>query len=242
LGRHETPKDGTRWDREYAYFVARTKVAPALDPVVSRFAYVGSMRRRAPTVGDVDILVIPRRSDSEVVQAFSSVCMGHKPESGGFDRLIGMVEGEPGDFISFNVFITTPESWGAALHYTTGSWEYNVAVRGVAKNRGLHADQEGVHKRRKDGRAGALLPGSGMTEAAYCAAIGIPWLEPHRRIKDPFGRPPPSKFCSVCERAFVEGDRVVNDSAGKRAHETCFMGATPGAQETPDRGEDEVAE
>jgi DNA polymerase (family 10) len=164
------------WARAWDTWI---KVSKALQSLTSRMCFSGSMRRRAPDFGDVDILCIPKVYQRLVAATFREICDGQKLESSGGFLCVGWVGG-----VSVNVFMTTEESWGAALHYTTGSMKYNVAVRARAKGIGLLANEKGVFDR----KTRRMIPGSGVSEGAYCQALRIPWLQPMDRTGSCFGQ------------------------------------------------------
>jgi DNA polymerase (family 10) len=66
-----------------------------------------------------------------------------------------------------------PESYGAALHYFTGSKAHNIAVRTLGVKRHLKISEYGVFrgKRRIAGQA----------EAEIFRAVGLPWIPPELR-------------------------------------------------------------
>ncbi|MBM3314671.1 DNA polymerase III, partial [candidate division WOR-3 bacterium] len=64
-------------------------------------------------------------------------------------------------------------SWGAALQYFTGSKAHNVALRALARRKGLKLSERGVLRR---GRRIA-----GRTEQEVYAALGLPWIDPELR-------------------------------------------------------------
>ena len=65
------------------------------------------------------------------------------------------------------------ESYGAALHYFTGSKAHNIAVRHLGVQRGLKINEYGVFR----GEA----PIAGQTEAEVYAAVDLPYIEPELR-------------------------------------------------------------
>jgi len=69
--------------------------------------------------------------------------------------------------------VVPPESFGAALHYFTGSKAHNIAVRRLAQARGLKLNEYGVFRGEK--RV------AGDTEASVFAAVGLPWIPPELR-------------------------------------------------------------
>ena len=168
-----------RFDREYAYLCGRI-VARSIDPLVQKLAYAGSFRRLLPTLGDVDILVIPKKGipESQINAEFARVCISKKLESFGSGLSIGLVCPESeSDAVPINLFFTTEYEWGAALIYSTGSRDYNIGYRSFAKKHyGLTVNQYGVFCK------GKPIPDSGYSERAVCRAIHIPWIAPQDRI------------------------------------------------------------
>src|SRR5207342_1693830 len=69
--------------------------------------------------------------------------------------------------------VVPPESFGAALHYFTGSKAHNIAIRKLAQARGLKLNEYGVFRGEK--RV------AGDTEESVFAAVDLPWIAPERR-------------------------------------------------------------
>ena len=65
------------------------------------------------------------------------------------------------------------ESYGAALHYFTGSKAHNIAIRRLAQARGLKLNEYGVF--RGERRV------AGDTEESVFAAVGLPYIPPELR-------------------------------------------------------------
>jgi DNA polymerase/3'-5' exonuclease PolX len=165
-----------RHDRTYAYLCA-IKIAETIDPFIQKFAIAGSYRRLKPSVGDIDIQVIPKNRfrESRINAELAKICVGMKLENSGSGMSSGTInlDSEP---MPFQVFFTGEDEWGACLMYATGSREYNIAYRSFAKKHyGLTVNQYGVL------RKGKLIPNSGYSERAVCRAIHIPWLPPQDR-------------------------------------------------------------
>jgi DNA polymerase (family 10) len=66
-------------------------------------------------------------------------------------------------------------SYGAALHYFTGSKAHNVAIRERAKEKGLKVSEYGVFRAKDEKRL------SGEAEADVFAAVGLSFIEPELR-------------------------------------------------------------
>ena len=167
-----------KFEREFALAAGRI-VAKALDSHVDKLAYVGSFRRGLPLLGDLDMLVIPNFSEKECMEAFRIACADQKLLSNkdGLSVCDVLFDGMP---VPVNVFTTVQNQWGAALMYSTGSREYNIRYRSIAKDRGLLVNEYGVFDRN-----GKPISDSGYSERAVCRAIGIPWVSPSERELKP---------------------------------------------------------
>lgn len=128
----------------------------------------GSFRRRAETVGDLDIVV---QADS-----LSDIVL---PESVFFERLGEQashgVIGLGGDAFGVDIWCATPSQWGSFLWYITGSKELNILMRQQAKAQGLKLSQFGLFR---DGTQ--IDDGS---ERGVADALGFGWVEPADRQK-----------------------------------------------------------
>ena len=65
------------------------------------------------------------------------------------------------------------KSYGAALHYFTGSKSHNIAIRKLGQARGLKINEYGIFRDGK--RIG------GRTEEEVFSAVGLPYIEPELR-------------------------------------------------------------
>ena len=90
-----------------------------------------------------------------------------------------------GNGLQVDLRVVTPECWGAALQYFTGSQAHNVAVRAIAVRHGLKLSEYGLFR-------GEELIASATEEDVY-AALGMEWVPPpmredtgsrHRRARD----------------------------------------------------------
>ncbi|MDP2313052.1 MAG: DNA polymerase/3'-5' exonuclease PolX [Pseudomonadota bacterium] len=140
-------------------------------PEVLRIEACGTIRRRRDTVGDIDLLVATRQEHAvAVAERFV-----HLPEvrdvvaHGETKCTVHLKDG-----IQVDLRIVPPESWGAALHYFTGSKEHNIAIRGLAVRRGLKINEYGIFGE-DDQRLG------GEEEREIFAAVGLPYIEPELR-------------------------------------------------------------
>ena len=75
--------------------------------------------------------------------------------------------------IQVDLRVVPQESFGAALHYFTGSKAHNIAIRKLGQARGLKINEYGVFKGKR--RI------AGETEASVYAAVGLPEIPPELR-------------------------------------------------------------
>jgi DNA polymerase (family 10) len=159
-----------RFPLHRALFYADTLVAHLrLIPGVTDAAAAGSVRRRRETVGDLDLLVASTAPE-RVLRAFRAfpevaVLLAQGPTKSSVRLRVGM---------QVDLRVVKPESWGAALHYFTGSKAHNVALRTRAQHRGLKVSEYGIfdaHGRRLGGEH----------EEDVFRAVGLPWIPPELR-------------------------------------------------------------
>jgi len=134
---------------------------------VGKVIVAGSYRRRKETVGDLDLLVTAAGSDvMDRLVAFEEVA-----EILGHGRTRSTVRLRSG--LQVDVRVVPEESYGAALHYFTGSKAHNIRVRGMGVERGLKINEYGVFK------GDAQI--AGRTEEEVYAQVGLPYIEPELR-------------------------------------------------------------
>ena len=148
-------------------------------PCVERMELVGSYRRRRETIGDVDLLVqaeLPAPAVMEHFTAFESV---ERVVLEGDTR--GAVVLRSGLEVDFRII--PRRSFGAALHYFTGSKEHNIAVRQIAQRQGLRVNEwgvfrlpEGVDPEEVGKEEGEQI--AGETEESVFEAVGMVWMPP----------------------------------------------------------------
>ncbi len=161
---------------------------------VERVVIAGSYRRRRETVGDIDILVAARPG-SPVMQRFVGYDEVREVLSQGETRASVVLKSD----LQVDLRQVAPVSFGAALHYFTGSKAHNIAIRKRAQERGLKLNEYGVF--RGDERI------AGETEESVFAALGLPWIPPelredHGEIEWAARAPLPK----LIERAELRGD------------------------------------
>lgn len=135
---------------------------------VKEVVVAGSYRRRKETVGDLDILVTAR-TDSPIMDLFAD-----------YDEVVEVVsKGKTRSTVRFrcgiqvDLRVVPQASYGAALHYFTGSKAHNIAVRKLGANNGYKINEYGVFK--GDKRV------AGKTEGEVYKKAGLRFIPPELR-------------------------------------------------------------
>jgi DNA polymerase (family 10) len=135
---------------------------------VEQASLAGSLRRMKETVADVDILIASTQPEP-VMEAFVHLPQVERVLSKGSTKSSVVTK----DGFQVDVRVVSPESFGAAQHYFTGSKAHNIHIRSLGVERGLKINEYGVFK-------GEELVG-GATEEEVFAAVGLPWIPPELR-------------------------------------------------------------
>jgi DNA polymerase (family 10) len=137
-------------------------------PGVRRVEIAGSYRRRKETVGDLDLLCAAA-APARAAQAFVSFDAVDEVTARGPTRVAVRLR----TGLAVDLRLIAPRSFGAALLYFTGSKEHNVALRGLARERGLKINEYGVYR-------GARRI-AGRTEEEIYELLGAAWIPPELR-------------------------------------------------------------
>ncbi len=135
---------------------------------VKEAVVAGSYRRRKATVGDLDILVTCK-SGSPVMDRFVEYDEVEEVVSHGSTR--STVQLRSG--LQVDLRVVAEVSYGAALHYFTGSKAHNIAVRKLGVSKKLKINEYGVF--RGDDRI------AGRTEEEVYEQVGLPYIVPELR-------------------------------------------------------------
>ena len=135
---------------------------------IKEVVIAGSYRRRRETVGDLDILATCKKG-SKVMEAFVKYEDVDEVVSQGKTRSTVMLRSG----LQVDLRVLAQVSFGAALHYFTGSKSHNIAVRKLGVQRDLKINEYGVFKGEK--RI------AGQTEEEVYARVDLPYIEPELR-------------------------------------------------------------
>lgn len=137
-------------------------------PGVSRVEVAGSYRRGRDTVGDLDVLVCAPDGSlaTDAVRRYPDF---RELTAAGPTKLSGLLH----NGLQVDIRVLGPESFGAALHYFTGSRDHNIHLRQLARDRGLKLSEYGLfrgHRRI-----------AGATEDELFNALDLDWIAPELR-------------------------------------------------------------
>jgi len=142
--------------------------AQATLPTVHEVSYAGSLRRSAPTIGDLDIVVAAAETQ-QALDAFLRLPHVANVEHVQFQRADVLLHNGK----RCSLLVVTPEAWGAGLAVWTGSAAHRVRLQALARERGLELHEDGLFRDAE--RV------STPTETALYAALGLPYIPPELR-------------------------------------------------------------
>lgn len=134
-----------------------------------RINVLGSLRRKAATIGDIDIAVATNVPD-KVIDRFISFPHQKLIEKGPSGATILLSNGKQVD-----LRVQTPRAYGAMLQYFTGSKQHNIALREYALTKGLSLSEHGI----KDIKTGKVRVFE--TEEQLYHHLGLEYIEPELR-------------------------------------------------------------
>ena len=138
------------------------------DKSVKQADPLGSLRRRAATVGDIDIAVASNKPQ-EAVKHFTAYPNATRTLEKG-DRTASLVL--PGD-VQVDLMVQPQDAYGALLQHFTGSKHHNIALREYAIKHNMSLSEYGIKRHGKL----AKYP----TEEAFYESMGMDWIPPELR-------------------------------------------------------------
>ena len=143
-------------------------IVKALDPWCESIEVAGSIRRRKPTVNDIDIVLVPKDwwELNKVVSRLGKV------ERSGEKMTRLILNGG----VHLDIYYATPAKFATLFLIRTGSKENNIRLCSLAKKQGwrLFASGEGLFNERAERIAGD-------SEESIYKALGIAYQEPWER-------------------------------------------------------------
>jgi len=169
--RPQTSKTIPRYPREL-FLDAVRKIEDRISKTTYRTLVAGSFRRGAAMIRDLDF--VTNATTDSVIEEFRS------------DGINVTVQGQSvcrfdiGDTVSFQVDVlcTDLDCFGSALLHATGSREFNIYLRQVAKSLGLKLNRHGLFHRDDNLRV------AGATEEEVLRCLGFGMVPPSERCFD----------------------------------------------------------
>ena len=140
---------------------------------VHRIEPAGSLRRRRPTIGDLDLLAAVD-DPAAVIAVLDGLPEVEKVLSAGTDKSSIVLRDGP----RVDLMVCPPRAWGTHLVHFTGSRDHNIALRGIALDRGWSLSEKGF----KVIDTGELLLDA--EEADVYERLGLSWVPPELREGD----------------------------------------------------------
>jgi DNA polymerase (family 10) len=137
-----------------------------LENHAERVAFGGSLRRMKEIVHDVDILAASTDLDKTMKAFLSMPFIESVLAQGGTKASVRGL-----DDLQVDLRVVEPKSWGAAMHYFTGSKAHNIRMRERAIKQGLKLNEYGLFNANDKYVAGA-------EEREIFEALGLPYIPP----------------------------------------------------------------
>ena len=181
---------------------------------IAQIQYAGSLRRRKETVGDLDILVAPKniKDAGAIIEFFQK-----------FPKVSNIVANGPtkcsvimANGVQADLRVVETKSFGAALHYFTGSKDHNVEIRTIAIKANKKINEYGIHDlvKQKDGTIIEKFI-VGDTEEKFYKAVGLEYIPPTlRESRGEFQAVIDRNLPELVELEDLRGDLNVNSNYG----------------------------
>jgi DNA polymerase (family X) len=142
------------------------QLCKSLEASAERVAYGGSLRRMKEIVHDIDILAASTDVE-KTMKAFLSLQFIEAVLAQGPTKASVRVQ----DDLQVDLRVVEPKSWGAAMHYFTGSKAHNIRMRERAIKQGLKLNEYGLFDANDKYVAGAQ-------EEEIFEKLGLPYIPP----------------------------------------------------------------
>jgi DNA polymerase (family 10) len=141
-------------------------------PAVHEIEPLGSLRRKKPTIGDIDFAVASDKAEDAIAHFVAYPYKDRIIEKGPTSASIIVSGGYQVDLMTQPV-----KSFGALLQHFTGSKLHNIHLREYALKKHLSLSERGI----KDVTAKEITIKSFATEENFYKALGMDWIPPEIR-------------------------------------------------------------
>ncbi len=128
----------------------------------------GSLRRRAETIGDVDILVASEKGE-KIIGVFTNAGFVQEVLAAGPTKGSAIIQTRTTP-VHVDVRVVPEKNFGAAAQYFTGSKDHNVRLREIAVKKKLKLNEYGLFKGNR------MI--AGRTEQEIYDKLGLDYIEP----------------------------------------------------------------
>lgn len=142
------------------------------DSAVIQALPLGSLRRRASTIGDLD-LAVSTNNPQKVIKHFLNYPEKSRVLDQG-DKFVSMLI--PNN-IQVDLRVHEPRSFGSLLQHFTGSKHHNIALREYALKKGLSLSEYGIKKLQSKNKK--IIPIN--NEKKFYNSLGLEWIPPELR-------------------------------------------------------------
>lgn len=136
-----------RFDRKFAETVAE-EIIDKLQDHLMKYLICGSIRRQKSTVGDIDIVAVPKSVYALDEESLSDVISKIDPDGGKIAKSLGKSGAKRflnGDLIkrfqykgiSIDLYLADEATFGTLVLIRTGSKEHNIKLTKIARSKGL---------------------------------------------------------------------------------------------------------
>lgn len=138
---------------------------------MKNYVIAGSYRRNAEYVGDIDVICL----DSRRPVLLDVISEGPEQIAGWVEVVgtVGTTHGTTGK-VRCDVRFCSAEDFPAMLLYFTGSKEFNIRQRGIAKKKGFKLNQHGLYRGTEKLKV--------RSERDIFKILEMPYLEPEMRV------------------------------------------------------------
>lgn len=133
---------------------------------------LGSLRRMAPTVGDIDIAVTSKNPEAVINHFVAFPAKERVIEKGPTTASLLIGGGRHVDLL-----VLPPEQFGSLLQHFTGSKHHNVALREYALKKHMSLSERGIKLTDKEGKPLVEFD----TEEKFYKYLGLEWIPPELR-------------------------------------------------------------
>jgi len=167
-------RGGKRWSYKEALPIAN-KIITHLKKVkgVKRVVVAGSIRRKAPTIGDIDILATAKEPE-KVTKAFTRFAQVKKILALGQTKASVLLKNN----MQADLRVVQDEVYGAALQYFTGPKAFNIKLRQLAIKKGYKLSEYGLFNR----KTGKLI--TAKTEKDIFKKLGLNYIKPDEGVRN----------------------------------------------------------